>query len=70
MAPSVGRRETISQLFDRNGLKVPYADSFNEFVSDTEPVMLTVGPLYQGLSTEGITLLTETELTPQRPVAL
>lgn len=23
MAPSVGRRETISQLFDRNGLKVP-----------------------------------------------
>lgn len=67
MAPSVGRRETISQLFDRNGLKVPYADSFNEFVSDTEPVMLTVGPLYQGLSTEGITLLTETELYATAP---
>lgn len=67
MAPSVGRRETISQLFDRNGLKVPYSDSFSEFVSDTEPVMLTVGPLYQGLSTEGITLLTETELYATAP---
>ena len=67
MAPSVGRRETISQLFDRNGLKVPYSDSFSEFVSDTDPVMLTVGPLYQGLSTEGITLLTETELYATAP---
>ncbi len=67
MAPSVGRRETISQLFDRNGLKVPYADSFKEFISETEPVMLTVGPLYQGLSAEGVTLLTETELYAAAP---
>lgn len=62
MAPSNGRRETMGQLFDRNGLKVPYAESFADFYDESEPVMLTVGPLYQGFSTEGVTILTETEL--------
>lgn len=67
MAPSNGRRETMGQLFDRNGLKVPYAESFADFYDDSEPVMLTVGPLYQGFSVEGITVLTETELYASAP---
>ena len=67
MAPSNGRRETMGQLFDRNGLKVPYAESFADFYDESEPVMLTVGPLYQGFSTEGVTILTETELYASAP---
>lgn len=67
MTPSNGRRETIAQLFERNGMKIPYTESFDEFCSDQEPVMLTVGPLYQGFSTEGIRLLTETELYATAP---
>lgn len=69
MAPSNGRRETMAQLFDRNGLKVPYVENFESFCCADAPVMITVGPLYQGMSVEGITLLTETELyasTPKR----
>ena len=67
MAPSAGRRETMAQLFDRNGLKIAYTESFDSFVKDSDPVMITVGPLIEGLSLEGITLLTETELYAQAP---
>ena len=67
MAPSTGRRETMAQLFDRNGLKIPYTETFDSFIKDSDPVMITVGPLIEGLSLEGITLLTETELYAQAP---
>lgn len=69
MAPTNGRRETMAQLFERHGLKVPYADTLEEFLRESEPVMITVGPLIEGFSLEGITVLTETELyasTPRR----
>lgn len=67
LAPSAGRRETLAQLFDRNALKLPYCESFNEFITADEPVMLSVGPLLQGLSVESVTVLTETELYASPP---
>ena len=68
-ASSVGRRETMAQLFERHGLQVPYCDSFEAFVTGNDAVALTVTPLYQGFTHENLTIVTETELyahTPKR----
>ena len=67
MAPSNGRRETMAQLFQRNDLKIPYSDTFESFLAQEEPVMLTVGPLLRGFTAENITILTETELYASAP---
>ena len=67
MAASLGRRETMSQLFKRYGLNVPYVENFDEFLASDEPIMLGVGPLYQGFFLEGINVLTETELYASTP---
>lgn len=68
MAASIGRRETLAQLFERNGLKLPYVDTFDEFIAADAPAMLTYGPLTEGFTIEGVTVLTESELyaTPVR----
>lgn len=67
MAASLGRRETMSQLFKRYGLNVPYVENFDEFLASDEPIVLGVGPLYQGFFLEGINVLTETELYASTP---
>ena len=67
MAASLGRRETMSQLFKRYALNVPYVENFDEFLASDEPIMLGVGPLYQGFFLEGINVLTETELYASTP---
>lgn len=68
LSASLGRRETMAQLFKRFGLNIPYVDDFEEFLTSDEPVMLGVGALYQGFFLEGINVLTESELyaTPIR----
>ncbi len=68
-AASVGRRETMAQLFERHGLSIPYCETFEEFLASDNPVALTVTPLYQGFNFKHLTILTETELyahTPKR----
>lgn len=67
MSASLGRRETMSQLFKRYALNVPYVENFDEFLASDEPIMLGVGPLYQGFYLEGINVLTETELYASTP---
>ena len=67
LAASSGRRETMGQLFSRQRLRLPYVETFEEFLSSDEPVLLGVGPLYQGFSLENVTLLTETELYRSAP---
>lgn len=67
MAASLGRRETMSQLFKRYGLNVPYVENFDEFLASDEPIVLGVGPLYQGFFLEGINVLTENELYASTP---
>ncbi|HIU85305.1 MAG TPA: transcription-repair coupling factor [Candidatus Aphodousia gallistercoris] len=67
MAASSGRRETMSQLFARGGMQIPYAEDFAGFLAAEAWVMLGVGPLYRGFSLEGITVLTETELYAAAP---
>ena len=71
LASSLGRRETMADLF--RSQKVPYSifDSLEEFLADDRPVGLLVSPLIEGgrIEQSQLILLTETELyaaSPQR----
>ncbi len=49
-AESLGRRETISQLFAEHGLKPALIETWAEFVNAKEKIMLGVAPLHHGFS--------------------
>ncbi len=61
-AESLGRRETIAQLFADNGLTVALADDWAGFAQANEAVMLGVAPLHQGFVDKGLAVITEAEL--------
>ena len=61
-AESLGRRETIAQLFADHGLTVALADDWASFAQAKAPVMLGVAPLHQGLVDSGLAVITEAEL--------
>jgi len=47
-AESLGRRETISQLFADHGIKPAMIETWAEFIDSDEKVMLGVSPLHHG----------------------
>ena len=49
-AESLGRRETMLQLFTENGLPMATCESWAEFVASSEKVMLGVSPLHAGFA--------------------
>ncbi|OIR17752.1 transcription-repair-coupling factor [mine drainage metagenome] len=67
-AESLGRRETISQLFAEHGLKPAMIETWADFVDAKEKVMLGVSPLHHGFCLESkvaknaIAIITEAEL--------
>ena len=67
-AESLGRRETISQLFAEHGLQPALIETWAEFVDSKEKVMLGVSPLHHGFCLENktvsksIAVITEAEL--------
>ena len=67
-AESLGRRETISQLFADHGIKPAMIETWAEFVDSDEKVMLGVSPLHHGFRLEGktasksVAVITEAEL--------
>ena len=61
-AESLGRRETMMQLFAEHGLTMPTCDTWSEFESGQQPLMLGVSPLHGGFVDEKIALITEAEL--------
>lgn len=50
-AESLGRRETISQLFAEHGLKPTLIETWAEFVTSKEKFLLGVAPLHHGFNT-------------------
>ena len=60
-AESLGRRETMLQLFAQYGLNMPTCETWSEFQASTAPLMLGVSPLHAGFSHD-IALITESEL--------
>ncbi len=49
-AESLGRRETMLQLFAEHGLVMPVCETWAEFQASTAPLMLGVSPLHAGFT--------------------
>ena len=64
MAESLGRRETLLELFGRHGLKPTTCDDYAAFVASNERIMLSVAPLASGfiLMQPHWAVITENEL--------
>ncbi len=67
VAESLGRRETMAQLFAEHGLEVSICETWNDFVTSKAKVMLGVSTLHSGFaSTSGkdftFAVITEAEL--------
>ena len=72
VAESLGRRETMTQLFAEHGLNVSLCETWAEFQASTAHVMLGVSPLHAGfissattdysLTTNDFAIITEAEL--------
>ncbi len=63
-ATSVGRMGTMGELFRASGLTFTEFNSWDDFLTSTDPVGLVAAPLYQGsvLTDPKVAVLTETEL--------
>ncbi len=66
-AESLGRRETIAQLFAEHGLQMATCDDWTSFIQAPDRVMLGVAPLHLGFVDEAragtpIAVITEAEL--------
>ncbi len=67
-AESLGRRETISQLFAEHGLQPATIETWADFVDSKTKVMLGVSPLHHGfcledtVASKSIAVITEAEL--------
>ncbi|HSR02920.1 MAG TPA: CarD family transcriptional regulator, partial [Methylophilaceae bacterium] len=61
VAESLGRRETMSQLFIEQGLSIPVCESWAEFNQSNAKVMLGVSSLHTGFVTD-VVVITEAEL--------
>lgn len=61
VAESLGRRETISQLFTEHGLVIPVCETWAEFEASDAEVMLGVSSLHTGFVSD-VAVITEAEL--------
>ncbi len=60
-AESLGRRETMSQLFTEHGIAMPVCETWAEFQASDAPLMLGVSPLHNGFYDDTV-VITESEL--------
>ncbi|MES2580176.1 MAG: transcription-repair coupling factor [Pseudomonadota bacterium] len=60
-AESLGRRETILQLFAEHGIHMPTGETWADFQTSDAPIMLGVSPLHHGFYDDAI-VITESEL--------
>ena len=60
-AESLGRRETMNQLFAEHGLHIPLCEDWASFRASQEPVMLGVSTLHNGF-VDDVVVITEVEL--------
>ena len=66
IAESLGRRETLQELFAESGLKVATAEDWPTAMATDADVVLTIGPVQRGfrLADGSLLLITESELFP------
>ncbi|MFM8758233.1 MAG: CarD family transcriptional regulator, partial [Methylophilaceae bacterium] len=61
-AESLGRRETMAQLFDSHQIDYQACEQWQEFLQSDAPVMLGVSTLHAGFNYDGVAVITEAEL--------
>ena len=61
-AESLGRRETMSQLFTEHGLMMTTCETWAAFEQASDKVMLGVSPLHSGFVGDSAIIITEAEL--------
>jgi transcription-repair coupling factor (superfamily II helicase) len=61
-AESLGRRETMLQLFAEQDLQMPVCETWVEFQASDVKLMLGVSPLHSGFSSDKLVVITESEL--------
>ena len=61
-AESLGRRETMAQLFNDNGIIYEACDDWQSFQASKAPVMLGISPLHGGFVLDDVAVITEAEL--------
>ncbi len=61
-AESLGRRETMAQLFAEHGVVAELCENWQDFTQAKAPVMLGVSSLHQGFSQDDFVVITESEL--------
>ena len=61
-AESLGRRETMAQLFDSHQIDYQACEQWQEFLQSDAPVMLGVSSLHAGFNYDGVAVITEAEL--------
>jgi transcription-repair coupling factor (superfamily II helicase) len=68
LAEGPGRRETLLEYFDQNGLQPVVAEDFARFGTSADRFMLSVGPLHAGflLADPPLAIITENELYAQQ----
>jgi len=68
LAEGPGRRETLLDYFDQNGLQPTVAEDFARFGASTDRFMLSVSPLHAGflLADPPLAIITENELYAQQ----
>ncbi|MEO8223239.1 MAG: transcription-repair coupling factor [Gammaproteobacteria bacterium] len=66
---SAGRRELLADLLRQEGVPAAEATSWQQFLDDARPAMVSIAPLGQGLLLRdaGIAIITERELYGERP---
>ncbi|MCP5264539.1 MAG: transcription-repair coupling factor [Burkholderiaceae bacterium] len=62
VAESEGRRETLNQFFEEQGLRLATVPGWSEFANGELRAATTVGALHDGFSRAGLVVLTESEL--------
>jgi transcription-repair coupling factor (superfamily II helicase) len=62
VAESLGRRETMLQLFSEHGLAMPTCETWAEFEQASDLLMLGVSTLNSGFANETVAIITEAEL--------
>jgi transcription-repair coupling factor (superfamily II helicase) len=61
-AESLGRRETMAQLLNNQGLQLATCDTWEDFATSGERLMLGISPLHAGFVTDEFVIITEAEL--------
>ncbi|WP_047533893.1 transcription-repair coupling factor [Methylotenera sp. N17] len=62
VAESLGRRETMLQLFNEHGLQINTCESWAEFTQSKASIMLAVSALHAGFIDDSYAVITEAEL--------